>query len=76
MFDSRAQVKRVLYMAAGIQSKLVIRTFYAGLRKRGKYRGPAVTVCTSDPLVILNAILSPYRLSPAPRRPPIQRGCC
>lgn len=59
--DSRAQVKRVLYMAAGIRSKPVIRTLYAGLRKLGRYREPAVTVCRREILVILNAILSLYR---------------
>ena len=51
----------MLYMAAGIRSKPVIRTLYAGLRKLGRYREPAVTVCRREILVILNAILSLYR---------------
>ena len=59
IWGGRAQVRRVLYMAAvaGVRSNPVIKTFYAELRKRGKHPKPALTACMRKLLVILNAIL-------------------
>src|SRR6201997_1062634 len=59
IWGGRAQVRRVLYMAAvaGIRSNPIIRTFYLQLRARGKHAKRALTACIRKLLVILNAML-------------------
>ena len=59
IWGGRAEVRRVLYMAtvAAIRSNPAIRTFYLGLRARGKHAKPALTACMRKLLVILNAML-------------------
>ena len=91
IWGGRAQVRRVLYMAAvaAIRSNPVIKNFYAQLRARGKNPKPALTACMRKLLVILNAMLrskiswqtpalassSAATLSPLPGAVP-QHGCC
>jgi transposase len=91
IWGGRAQVRRVLYMAAvaGIRANPVIRTFYTDLRERGKHPKPALTACMRKLLVILNAILrtnQPWHFSPSQHvslspissatTAAIQHGCC
>lgn len=59
IWGGRAEIRRVLYMAAvaGIRSNPVIRTFYLQLRARGKHVKRALTACMRKLLVILNAML-------------------
>ena len=59
IWDGRAQVWRVLYMAvvSAVRSNPVIKNFYAQLRARGKYPKSALTACMRKLLVILNAML-------------------
>jgi transposase len=59
IWGGRAQVRRVLYMAAvaAIRSNPVIKNFYAQLRARGKNPKAALTACMRKLLVILNAML-------------------
>ena len=59
IWGGRAQVRRVLYMAAvaGVRSNPAIRTFYLRLRANGKHAKPALTACMRKFIVILNAML-------------------
>jgi len=59
IWGGRAQVRRVLYMAAvsAVRSNPVIKNFYAQLRARGKYPKSALTACMRKLLVILNSML-------------------
>lgn len=91
IWGGRAQVRRVLYMAAvaGIRANPIIKTFYSGLRARGKHPKPALIACMRKLLVMLNAILrtnqpwhfsapDPQSLSPISPATiaTIQHGCC
>jgi transposase len=91
VWGGRAQVRRVLYMAAvaATRANPVIKSFYADLRQRGKHPKPALTACMRKLLVILNAMLrtnQPWRFSPShphpllpifsPATDAIQHGCC
>jgi transposase len=59
IWGGRAEVRRVLYMAAvaGIRSNPSIKTFYLRMRGSGKHAKPALTACMRKLLVILNAML-------------------
>lgn len=59
IWGGRAEIRRVLYMAAvaGIRSNPAIRTFYLQLRARGKHAKRALTACMRKLLVILNAMV-------------------
>ncbi len=65
----RAQVRKVLYMAALSASRCnpVIRAFYANLIQRGKEHKVALTACMRKLLVILNTMVKnqePWRHGP------------
>jgi transposase len=59
IWGGRAEVRRVLYMAAvaGIRNNAVIKTFYLRLRANGKHAKPALTACMRKLLVILNPMI-------------------
>jgi transposase len=59
IWGGRAQVRRVLYMAAaaGIRSNPSLKAFYLRLRAGGKHAKPALTACMRKLLVTLNAML-------------------
>lgn len=59
IFGGRADVRKVLYMAALVSSRSnpVIRTFYERLLANGKEKKVALAACMRKLLVILNAIL-------------------
>jgi transposase len=59
IWGGRAQLRRVLYMAAvaGVRSNPTIRTFYLRLRTNGKHAKPALIACMRKFLIILNAML-------------------
>jgi transposase len=67
IFGGRADVRRVLFLAARVASRFnpVIQPFYARLIKAGKPEKVAVTACARKLLVILNAMLrhqTPFRI--------------
>lgn len=59
IWGGRAQVRRVLYMAAvcAMRCNPVIRAFYQRLRAQGKPAKVALTACMRKLLVIMNAML-------------------
>lgn len=59
IWGGRAQVRRVLYMAAvcAMRCNPVIRAFYLRLRAQGKPAKVALTACMRKLLVIMNAML-------------------
>ena len=59
IWGGRAQVRRVLYMAAvaAIRSNPVIRAFYQRLRAQGKPGKVALVACMRKLLTILNAMV-------------------
>lgn len=59
IWGGRAQVRRVLYMAAVAATRCnpVIRTYYQHLRAQGKPAKVALTACMRKLLVIMNAML-------------------
>jgi transposase len=66
IWGGRAQVRRVLYMAAvsGLRCNPVLRTFYDRLRANGKPAKVALVACMRKLLTILNAMVknnSPWR---------------
>ena len=73
IFGGRADVRRVLYVAAlvGTRFNPVLKTFYARLLAAGKAKKVALVACMHKLLVILNAIArtrSPWRDDFAERR--------
>lgn len=58
IFGGRADVRRVLYVAAlvGTPFNPVLKTFYARLLAAGKPRKVALVACMHKLLIILNAI--------------------
>lgn len=75
IWGGRAQVRRVLYMAAvcAMRCNPVIRAFYLRLRGQGKPAKVALTACMRKLLVIMNSMLKHH----APWKPPIdlQHSC-
>jgi transposase len=59
VWGGRAQIRRVLYMAAvaSVRANPAIKDFYCSLRERGKHPKPALTACMRKLVVILNAML-------------------
>jgi transposase len=59
IWGGRAQVRRILYMAAvsAMRCNPLIRSFYQHLRARGKPAKVALTACMRKLLVIMNAML-------------------
>jgi transposase len=70
VFGGRAPVRRVLYMAALVATRVnpVIRAFYEHLLAQGKEKKVALTACMRKLLVILNSMIrnqqswNPYRI--------------
>jgi transposase len=70
VFGGRAPVRRALYMAALVATRVnpVIRSFYEHLLAQGKEKKVALTACMRKLLVILNSMIrnqqtwSPYRI--------------
>ena len=87
VWGGRAQVRRVLYMAAvaAIRANPVIKDFYGRLRQRGLHPKAALTGCMRKLLVILNAMLRSKTYWRTPAQSPsdfplagagLQHGCC
>jgi transposase len=87
VWGGRAQVRRVLYMAAvaAIRANPVIKDFYARLRQRGLHPKAALTGCMRKLVVILNAMLRSKTCWRTPTQSPPdfpllgagpQHGCC